>query len=76
MVDSYNTYKEVVEDTPITTTDGNTKIISYRRKNKYTDKDKKITFDEPEIYNTLTEVTRTEVIREVHYEDDSDCFIF
>ena len=78
LVDTYNTYKEVVEETPITTTEGNTKIISYRRKNKYTDKDGNITFDEPEVYNTITHVTetKTEVIREIHYEDDSGCFIF
>ena len=52
LCNSFKTYKEVVEDTPITKTVGNTKIISYRRKNKFTDKDGKITFDEPQIYKT------------------------
>lgn len=40
LVDSYETYKEVIEEAPIITTSGNTETISCRRKNKYTDKDR------------------------------------
>ena len=78
LVNSYNTYKEVIEEEPITKTEGNTQYISYRRKNKYTDKDGNITYDEPEIYKTDTHVTHT-VVRETPIYIDSggsDCFIF
>ena len=77
LVDTYDTYKEIVEETPLTRTEGNTQYISYRRKTKYTDKDKNITFDEPEIYKTDTHVTYTVVQETVRYVDSgSDCFIF
>ena len=80
LVNSYNTYKEVVEEEPTTRTEGNTQYISYRRKNKYTDKDGNVTYDEPEIYKTDTHVTHTiETVRvEPVYIDSggSDCFIF
>lgn len=76
LVDSYNTYKEVVEDEPITKDEGNTKIISYRRKNKYTDKEGKITYDEPQIYNTTTHVIETQTVTKVEHHYHDDCFIF
>ena len=76
LVETYNTSKEIVEEEPLTRSEGNTQYISYRRKNKYTDKDGNITFDEPEIYKTDTHVTQ--VIRErIEIRDGgSDCFIF
>ena len=77
LVETYDTYKEIVEETPITRTEGNTQYISYRRKTKYIDKDKNVTFDEPEIYKTDTHVTHTVVREEIRYVDSgSDCFIF
>ena len=77
LCNSYNTYKEIVEETPITTTEGNSQIINYRRKNKYTDKDGNITYGEPEIYKTDTQITRVEIHTETIYRDDSDgCLIY
>jgi GTP-binding protein EngB required for normal cell division len=77
LVNSYNTYKEIIEEEPLTKNEGNTQIINYRRKNKYTDKDGNITYDEPEIYKTDTHVTYTNTVVERYYEsDDDDCFIF
>ena len=78
LYNSYNTYKEVVEETPLTKSEGNTQIISYRRKNKYTDKDGNITYGEPEIYKTDTQITRVEVYTNTVYRDDSDddCLIY
>ena len=70
LVEHYNTYKEIVEDTK---SEGNT--IFYRRKNKYTDKDGNIAYDEPEIYHTATTniVYKTETI---YVDDGPDCLIF
>jgi GTPase Era involved in 16S rRNA processing len=77
LVETYNTSKEIVEEEPLTRSEGNTQYISYRRKNKYTDKDGNITFDEPEIYKTDTHVTRVIAERiEVRDGGGSDCFIF
>ena len=77
LVETYNTSKEIVEEEPLTRSEGNTQYISYRRKNKYTDKDGNITFDEPEIYKTDTHVTHVITERiEVRDGGGSDCFIF
>ena len=76
LVNSYNTSKEVVEEEPITRTEGNTKYISYRRKNKYTDKDGNVTYDEPEIYKTDTHVTHTVVTVKPLIIKRRGCFIF
>ena len=76
LVETYNTSKEIVEEEPLTRSEGNTQYISYRRKNKYTDKDGNITFDEPEIYKTDTHVTHTIIERIEVRDGGSDCFIF
>ena len=74
LYNSYITKKEIVEETPLINNEGNTQIIRYRRKNKYTDKDGNITYGEPEIYKTDTQITRVEIV----YRDDSDddCLIY
>jgi hypothetical protein len=76
LVETYNTSKEIVEEEPLTRSEGNTQYISYRRKNKYTDKDGNITFDEPEIYKTDTHVTHVITERIEVRDGGSDCFIF
>ena len=76
LVETYNTSKEIVEEDPLTRSEGNTQYISYRRKNKYTDKDGNITFDEPEIYKTDTHVTHVITERIEVRDGGSDCFIF
>lgn len=76
LVETYNTSKEIVEEEPLTRSEGNTQYISYRRKNKYTDKDGNITFDEPEIYKTDTHTTHTIIERIEVSDGGSDCFIF
>ena len=76
LVETFNTSKEIVEEDPLTRSEGNTQYISYRRKNKYIDKDGNITFDEPEIYRTDTHVTYTQIERIEVRDGGSDCFIF
>ena len=68
-------------------TEGNITTITHNnyKQLKFIDKDKKetfrekITFDEPQIYNTTTHVIETQKVTKVghHYHDNgSDCFIF
>ena len=74
LYNSYITKKEIVEETPLINNEGNTQIIRYRRKNKYTDKDGNITYGEPEIYKTDTQITRVEIV--YRDESDDDCLIY
>ena len=77
LLDSFKTFKEVVEDTPIIQTEGNTQITNYRRKNKHTDKNGKVTYDDPIIYKSDRQTTVTKIeTRTVYVDSDSDCSIF
>ena len=63
---SYITSKEEIEVEPNIVDQGNIKIINYMKKNKFTDKDGNVTYDEPIIYKTDTREIQTHY--ETHYE--------
>ena len=63
---SYTTSKEEIEVDPSIVSQGNIKITNYMKKNKFTDKDGNITYDEPKIYKTDTHETQTVV----HYKTE------
>ena len=69
---SYTTSKEEIEVEPSIVDQGNVKLTNYMKKNKFTDKDGNVTYDEPKIYKTDTYVIETQIIR----EDHDSCKIF
>ena len=69
---SYKTTKEEIEVAPSIVDQGNIKLTNYMKKNKFTDKDGNVTYDEPKIYKTNTYVIETQIIR----EDHDSCKIF
>ena len=69
---SYTTSKEEIEVEPSIVDQGNVKLTNYMKKNKFTDKDGNVTYDEPKIYKTNTYVIETQIIR----EDHDSCKIF
>ena len=69
---SYTTSKEEIEVEPSIIDQGNVKLTNYMKKNKFTDKDGNVTYDEPKIYKTNTYVIETQIIR----EDHDSCKIF
>ena len=68
----YTTSKEEIEVEPSIIDQGNVKLTNYMKKNKFTDKDGNVTYDEPKIYKTNTYVIETQIIR----EDHDSCKIF
>ena len=66
----YTTSKEEIEVEPSIIDQGNVKLTNYMKKNKFTDKDGNVTYDEPKIYKI--DAIETHII----YENDGSCKIF
>ena len=73
---SYTTSKEEIEVEPSIVDQGNVKLTNYMKKNKFTDKDGNVTYDEPKIYKTDTHVIETRTETHYVYDDDDFCKIF
>lgn len=73
---SYTTSKEEIEVEPSIVDQGNVKLTNYMKKNKFTDKDGNVTYDEPKIYKTDTHVIETRIETHYVYDDDDSCKIF
>ena len=62
LINSYITSKEEIEVEPSIIKQGNIKLFNYRKKNKFTDKDGNINYDNPKIYKTDKHETKVKYV--------------